>query len=411
MTILTSELKTRRPATVSDTAANGGRMSRHEIVSGVKNGIFPDVPLGEREAGVTRFRKVFGQVANDDDTTLANAVFHMTGSSNSEDWYSFLAGTQRDTQGDLTGSERAYSAAQVAVDAEAGATSFDLALEDAAQAACFADGDTVWIGDGTNAEYHADVTVSLVGLTLTVTLASGDMLTNNYEAGDAHGAAVCQLGDVACAVSAWLETSLAGMFNEAGHPVECDNLGTVEQDWTVTFTSATEFTISGDVVGDVGSGSISADAAPVNPNAGGRAVLHPALRRMGRFVGQRRHPVVHDLACGCRVLVPPGGPGRSGGKWRDQLQFLFWRRDRLGGIMEFNLKTLAGLISGKTVNVEQVARGAGQGGIRSSRAGDRRCRCRATGRTGLPAGGPDPVGPGVFAGRHRGQGSAGRARR
>lgn len=43
-----------------------------------------------------------------------------------------------------------------------------------------------------------------------------------------------------------------------------DHIGTAEQTWTLTFTDATNFTVVGDTIGSVGSGSRSADFAPSN---------------------------------------------------------------------------------------------------------------------------------------------------
>ena len=56
MTISSSELKRYKPATITDTPANGGKMSAVESVSALKNNVFPDVSEDERTTGVTRYR-------------------------------------------------------------------------------------------------------------------------------------------------------------------------------------------------------------------------------------------------------------------------------------------------------------------------------------------------------------------
>ena len=44
-----------------------------------------------------------------------------------------------------------------------------------------------------------------------------------------------------------------------------NTIGTVEQTWTLTFTDATNYTVVGDTLGSVGSGTTAADFAPSNP--------------------------------------------------------------------------------------------------------------------------------------------------
>ena len=48
MSIIASELKLYSSAVANDTTANGGVMSIAEIVGGVKNNVWPDVPQAER---------------------------------------------------------------------------------------------------------------------------------------------------------------------------------------------------------------------------------------------------------------------------------------------------------------------------------------------------------------------------
>ncbi|MBF0310825.1 MAG: type II toxin-antitoxin system HicB family antitoxin [Magnetococcales bacterium] len=45
-----------------------------------------------------------------------------------------------------------------------------------------------------------------------------------------------------------------------------DHIAGIEQTWTITFTSATDFTCAGDTVGSVGTGSRNSAFAPTNPD-------------------------------------------------------------------------------------------------------------------------------------------------
>ncbi len=58
--------------------------------------------------------------------------------------------------------------------------------------------------------------------------------------------------------------STNGTFNDSTYPIETFDKGTVTDDWTVTFSNATEFGVSGTLTGDVGSGEITEDFSPAN---------------------------------------------------------------------------------------------------------------------------------------------------
>ncbi len=78
MSIVSGELKQYQSAIVSDTSGNGGRISAVELLSGVKNNVFPDGDQNDRLNGLTNYRKVFHKVENDDEVVLSNAGFHMS---------------------------------------------------------------------------------------------------------------------------------------------------------------------------------------------------------------------------------------------------------------------------------------------------------------------------------------------
>jgi len=264
MAISSSELKWFKSLTVGDTSANGGKMSANESVSNIKNNVFPDVTEAERTAGKTRYRKLFAKVANDDDDTLFSGKIHATEHTPSNDYIVMFAATQVDTQADITGSERLYGGGGLTSDVSAGATAFDVTVEDTSLI-LFITADTVWIGDGTNEEYFENVTISKTGTTVTITLDTGDQLANSYTvAGGAVGASVYEPGDILGSYDNWAETSSAGTYDESANPPEIDNIGSIEETWTLTFTSATAFDCSGAAAGAVGSGNISGDFSPNN---------------------------------------------------------------------------------------------------------------------------------------------------
>jgi len=135
----------------------------------------------------------------------------------------------------------------------------------------FVNGDTIRVTDkltptsGTgNEEIHTINGVPVVaGLQVTITTTA--VLANNYTtAAGGRVMSIYNYGDVKCVVDNWVETG-AGTYDETAYPVVCDNISTIEQTWTLTFSDAGNYTISGDTVGAVGAGTILADFSPLNP--------------------------------------------------------------------------------------------------------------------------------------------------
>ena len=120
------------------------------------------------------------------------------------------------------------------------------------------------MSDGSNTE---TATVSgapaWVGNDATITLAAG--LANAYDAATpTYVASAVELPDLTPAQSAWTETSSAGTYDETTYPLTLYNAGTVTDTWTITFTSATAFTVAGALTGSLGTGATSADYKPAN---------------------------------------------------------------------------------------------------------------------------------------------------
>ena len=268
MSIVAAELKLYKSATVTDTSANGGKMSNNEIVDGVKNNLLPDVSQAERIAGLTRHRKLFAKVANDDDDTLSNAVLHLKSFTPGQDRVELFEATQIDTYGDVTGTERKYGAGALLANVSAGGTVITMTLEDTSQAifnTSSAD-NVIYITDGTNEEYHEDVAASKSGTTITLTLDTGDQLANAYTTANNSIVASCvQQDDVECTDSGTVATTAgSGDYDDATYPPEGDNIATIEDTWTLTFTSASAFSCAGAATGAVAAGNTSSDFAPPN---------------------------------------------------------------------------------------------------------------------------------------------------
>jgi len=271
MSIIQSELLWYKAVVNDDTTSNGGRMTSAISISGVKNNIWPDVSQAERVSGSTKYRKTFIKVANDDDLILFDSRIYVETFTPGDDSIALFLGTQRDTQNDITGSERLYGSGQLSASRLIG-DSFMEVVTEGASFDMFKQGDLVRISDKVNVD-------DLVGNEEFVTIANtpsytGDIvdftfspsLANAYTNTLTRVASVIEHGDIEGSVDGYIKSSVSGTYDEVGNPVEVDSIGTVEETITITFTSPTAYDVVGDTLGALGSGNISSDFAPNNPD-------------------------------------------------------------------------------------------------------------------------------------------------
>jgi len=312
MAITASDIEWRKALNTSDAGSNGGRMGSAVVVPGVKNNLLPDITQSQRVVGLTRYRKIFAAVLNAENLTLLEARAHLSRVSQGDDHFALFAGTQRDTQADID-APRLYGIAPLAADVAAGASAFSLTLEDTALGVCFQDGDGIWVGDDASGEYFDNATFVVSGASVAVTLASGDALAASYLAGEGRCATLLPAGDVAPSASGWTETSASGTYDESAHPLETPSIGCVEDDWLLTFTSNTEFSVAGAFSGDLPPGEVGSDYAPANPQGGQYFTLRAAgwggLWQAGDTLAWSTHPAA--LALWLREIVPAGAASIS----------------------------------------------------------------------------------------------------
>lgn len=265
MTVLDSEVKFYKSATVSDGAANGGRMGIIESVSAVAQNVFPDVPEAERVAGSVKYRKLFIKVENPNDEALLNTFLFFDTITPADDAQRFFPGTQVDTQNDIS-APTLFGVGTLQATVLAGVNTIVVTVEDWSAGDIFADGDTIRIADGTNEEIHTiNGAPSPAGNDITLTLDNN--LANGYNSSNTSISSGIDIGTLQADFDTWVETTGAGTYDEAtpGNVV-VDAVGGVEQDWTLTFTSPTNFDLVGDTLGAVGSGTIAGNFAPNNPD-------------------------------------------------------------------------------------------------------------------------------------------------
>ena len=260
-----TDLKVFLAAEMSDAATNGGRMGAVPGVDGLAGQIWPSVQKDERTAGSTKYRKIFHKNDNAADVVLQNGRLFLAAPTVGDGAVYLFPGTHTDQQSDITGSEDLFGAGELDADVSALATGLDVLVEDGA-VPLFRDGELVYISDGANSEF---VTLngdgSVAGDIVTLAFTTG--LVNSYLAADTYVSSVIEHGEVKPAVTAPVVTA-AGSGAYAAASLGVHNLGTTRDSWTLTFINATTFDAVGSVAGAIGSGNISSDYAPNNPNTG-----------------------------------------------------------------------------------------------------------------------------------------------
>ena len=287
MAIVKEELLLYKSQIINNTGTNGGRSSINEIVSGLANNIWPDITESERTIGSSIFRKVFYKVANAANLTLFDTGVFLENFTPADDRILWFPGTHTDTASDLTGSERLYSCGWLTSQANSGVTTFDVTVEDPTDIQFF-DGDSVRLSDktdpndaGGNSEVHIIIgTPSIAGSVVTIIITQP--LVNTYASGvGSRVQAVHNFGEIKTAYSNVALTSASGTFD--GTQIGMTNIGTVYEEITVTFTSATAFDCVGDTLGALGSGTIGTLFSAINPTYGQDYFSLPATIWGGTF--------------------------------------------------------------------------------------------------------------------------------
>jgi hypothetical protein len=282
MPIINSELKHYYSALsdITTPAQNGGRMSAVVYTPYTRGALFRDVSQAERTAGSTVYRKLFLRVDNAQNIALLSPKLWVQVPTAGDDYVFLMPGTQTDTQADLSGT-RVYGTGVLRTAVAAGASAFNVNIEseDIGNTAWVQAGDTLRItaqGDNiVNAGATEFVTVDtatfneIVGGTSYWAITITGTLTNAFDpaTGTVRIASVYGPSDVQTSVSGYSKSSAAGTFTSSA--ITTGNLGTVQQTWTLTATSNTVFTVSGDTLGTLGNYDRSSAIAPSNPNFAG----------------------------------------------------------------------------------------------------------------------------------------------
>jgi hypothetical protein len=272
------------PENISDTPSNGGRMTENVIPDAVLGNLFPPAGSAELTAGSQRFRKAYYKNENVEipatgpPTGLALQLtrIFVERFTPGEDEYMIFEGTQLDTENDLTGSEPLFGCGQLNANVSGGATVITVAVHDAAQFTIFRNNDLIRLSDKADIDatgisefvrIHPSTAITVALDVLTITLATA--LVNSFLAIDTRVLSIIEAGNTVADFDTFIVTTGAsGTYDEVGNPIEHDNIGGIQQAWTLSFTSATNYDLTGDTLGAVSSGNVSSDFAPTNPDFG-----------------------------------------------------------------------------------------------------------------------------------------------
>lgn len=313
MPIVLAELKMYKSLTVSDGSTNGGRMSANQVVSGALANLFPAVTDAERIAGSTKYRKAFLKVAHDGALTLYNGQVYMERPSPGEDAFTFWPATQTDTQAAITGSERRYGVGTLKTSVSAGASVLVVEVEPG-NTGIYVNADTCRVTDkttlvdaGGNVEFRTISGVpSVAGNDVTITFS--EPLTNAFLASVTRVMPVYAASDVIATLTNFVVTS-AGSGDYTSASITLNGIGTIEQTWTLTFTSATNFGVVGDTVGALAGGTVGGGSAPNNPDFTKPYYTMPAggfsgVWASGDTIVDQSHPAA--IPIWVRRVVPAG---------------------------------------------------------------------------------------------------------
>lgn len=243
-------------------AANGGRPSDNAVRCGQSGNIWPVVTAAQRAAGQTLAEKLYWRNRNAAGDVGADPWVALLATTGGDEYEWFVAGTQDGMQSDLTGNERKYTAAKLAIDAAAGSTSISIIVPNTALNDAFAAGDMVLIHAGGNTTETATVSAVSGSGGLILTLSAGT--ANAWQAASAYVCSLYRPGAALAPSVSNITQSGAGSYDFTTYPLALDNRGTARQRWTLTYTSADALEVSGDEIGSLGAFPIAQPIAPLD---------------------------------------------------------------------------------------------------------------------------------------------------
>ena len=268
---------------VVNKALANGRKSHEVINSGVVENVFPHVTSAQRASGIEWNVKTWWGLTNTDNYALIDPEAYQDKPTLSPYDYVLQWESAPRTANDQASLEAEFATADLfgsavlAVDIAAVDSTIQV---DVKHADCLPGGDHDFLKDGyplricshstATATDGAEVTRTISGtptysgLRVSITLDSAVGQAFTVAAGTRVSTMIRPTGDMEPSYGTIVKTSSGGVVDDTTYPIELDNKGTIEEDWTLTWTDATHFTLSGDTRGSMGSGTVGTEFAPVD---------------------------------------------------------------------------------------------------------------------------------------------------
>jgi len=281
-----------------------GRMSDTEILTGRVQNLLTHVSASQRTSGYFDYYKMWWQVADDADGVGVDPQMYFDYPTLSDDDYvMFFEMDDRVAIENITGyatgtdTEDKYGVAILASAITAGDQTCTVTVKNANLASgndlIFRDGDTIKVtsklldtsltGNEETQTISGTPSVDSDGVTITITIADSAGFANDYAANTISRvrSIIEPTTDYETSVGSLTITATdsSATYDDTSYPITLDNIGTVDEDWTITFTSATEFRLDGDSLGTgVATGDTSTLFTPTNS---GRSKPYFTLSSLG----------------------------------------------------------------------------------------------------------------------------------
>lgn len=272
MTIVLADLQFYKSAEVSTAATNGGLPSEDRATTGVKNNIWTNVSEAQRASGLDTYIKLFAIPRSDNSDDLVDPRLWNHSPTPGDDYVILFTGTKTDTEATLV-ETTFHVAGNLKTDLSIGDTDITVTVEDPALVTGFHVSGRIVISNKTSPELTTgdseEITLNATAFTVSgsdVTMHTDVGVVAAYLASNSYVSSMLTPGDSTVSTGTVVITSTSGTVDESTFPIIVNNTGTKDESITVTFTSATTYTVAGSVSGNLGSGSVSATFTGVNPD-------------------------------------------------------------------------------------------------------------------------------------------------
>lgn len=260
-----TDVKFYRSKAITDSAENGGHIDLNaEIISGVKFNLFPRVSSFERTNGAVRYRKAYMANRSTGNVPLFDVAIALTVPSKGGDRFYIKPATSHAQTAEQLDENGWTGGGRLNAPITAGDSSLQILFEH--NDFEIAEGSLVLVKNEAGKMFTSSVVGNASWSGNVATVALGSQAPENFATTDTCAGICVKLGDIGAAYENVEVTSSAGVFDSLSLLV--NNLGTVEDDWTITFVSPSAFNVSGAVTGNLPAGSISSYYQAMNPSAG-----------------------------------------------------------------------------------------------------------------------------------------------